>query len=88
MGDGLLVYGSYGYTGSLIAVTAVEQGLEPTLAGRDAERVERQALDLGCDHRTFSLEHPEITRTEVEDFDAVLNCAGPFSKTARPRATA
>lgn len=88
MGDGLLIYGSYGYTGSLIADTAVKRGLEPTLAGRDAERVERQALDLGCDHRTFSLEHPEVTRSEVADFDAVLNCAGPFSETARPLATA
>ena len=88
MGDGLLVYGSYGYTGSLIANTAVERGLEPTLAGRDAKRVERQALDFSCDHRTFSLEHPEVTRKAVEDFDAMLNCAGPFSETARPLATA
>ena len=88
MGDGLLIYGSYGYTGSLIADTAVERGLEPTLAGRDAEHVERQALDLGCEHRTFSLEHPEVAREAVADFDSVLNCAGPFLETARPLATA
>ena len=88
MGDGLLLYGSYGYTGSLIARAAVEAGLEPTLAGRDAEKVERQALDLGCDHRTFSLQHPEVAGEAVADFDAVLNCAGPFEETVKPLATA
>lgn len=88
MANELLVYGSYGYTGSLVAQAAVERGLQPTLAGRDAERVERQALDLGCEHRTFSLRHPEVTRSEIEEFDAVLSCAGPFSETARPLATA
>ena len=84
MGDGLLIYGSYGYTGALVARTAVDEGLEPILAGRDAEQLERQALDLGCDHRTFSLEHPEVVEKHVQDVDAVLNCAGPFSSTARP----
>lgn len=88
MGDQLLIYGSYGYAGSLIARTAVDRGMEPTLAGRDAEQVERQALDLGCDGRTFSLEHPEVLEAEVADYDAVLNCAGPFGETVKPLATA
>lgn len=88
MGDQLLVYGSYGYTGSLIARTAVDQGMEPGLAGRDAEQVERQALDLGCDGRTFSLRHPEVVTEAVADYDALVNCAGPFGETVKPLATA
>jgi short subunit dehydrogenase-like uncharacterized protein len=84
MGDGLLVYGSYGYTGALIAEQAVEEDLSPVLAGRNAEKVERQATDLGLDHRVFSLQHPEVVESQVRDFDAVLNCAGPFADTARP----
>lgn len=84
MGDGLLIYGSYGYTGALIAETAVEEGLSPTLAGRTAEKVERQATDLGLEHRVFSLQHPEVIEEQVGKFDAVLNCAGPFADTARP----
>ena len=80
----LLVYGSYGYTGSLVAQQAVEEGLDPVLAGRDAEQVERQATELGCDHRTFSLRHPTVVEDQVAGFDVVLNCAGPFAETADP----
>ena len=88
MGDELLLYGSYGYTGALVAERAVEEGLSPVLAGRRAEAVERQATDLGLDHRVFSLEHPKVIERHVEDFDAVLNCAGPFSRTADPLVSA
>lgn len=84
MGDELLVYGSYGYTGSLIAQTAVGRDLSPILAGRHAKTVERQATDLGLDHRVFSLEHPAVVERQIESVDAVLNCAGPFSETAAP----
>jgi short subunit dehydrogenase-like uncharacterized protein len=84
MGDELLIYGAYGYTGALISQTAVNEGLSPVLAGRTAEKVERQATDLGLDHRVFSLQHPEVVERHVADFDAVLNCAGPFSETAEP----
>ena len=84
MDDELLIYGSYGYAGALIANAAVEEGLSPVLAGRRAEKLERQATDLGLDHRVFSLEHPEIVEREVADAGAVLNCAGPFSATADP----
>jgi short subunit dehydrogenase-like uncharacterized protein len=84
MTDELLIYGAYGYTGALVAETAVENGLSPVLAGRTARKVERQATDLGLDHRVFSLQHPEVVERQVEEFSAVLNCAGPFSETAEP----
>lgn len=84
MGDELLVYGSYGYTGSLIAQTAVDRGESPVLAGRDSESLEAQAMELGLDHATFRLDHPPIVDEYVDEFDAVLNCAGPFSETAKP----
>ena len=84
MGDELLIYGSYGYAGALIARTAVDEGMTPILAGRHPERVEEQALDLGLDHRVFTLEHPEAIEEQVEDVSAVLNCAGPFANTAKP----
>ena len=84
MTDELLLYGSYGYTGALIVETATEAGLSPTLAGRRAEPVERQATDRGLDHRVFSLDHPAVIEAHLDEFDAVLNCAGPFSATAEP----
>ncbi|MFB6131312.1 MAG: trans-acting enoyl reductase family protein [Salinigranum sp.] len=88
MTDGLLIYGSYGYTGSLVANAAVEAGMSPILAGRDAEAVERQATDLGLDHRVFSLEHPAVIDDRVGDVSVVLNCAGPFAATAAPLSSA
>lgn len=84
----LLIYGSYGYAGALIAQTAVDEGLSPVLAGRDTEQIERQATDLGLDYRVFSLEHPSVIEEQVSSVSAVLNCAGPFSETARPLCTA
>jgi short subunit dehydrogenase-like uncharacterized protein len=84
MADDLLVYGSYGYTGSLIADMAVDTGESPVLAGRDSEALEAQAMEFGLDHLTFRLDHPPIVDDYVGEFDAVLNCAGPFSATARP----
>lgn len=80
----LLIYGSYGYSGSLIARKAVDDGHEPLLAGRRAEPLEKQATELDLDHHVFSLDHPEIVESHIENIDAVLNCAGPFSKTADP----
>ena len=82
MADELLIYGSYGYTGNLLVREAVDRGLSPVLAGRRAEPVERQATNFGLDHRVFSLEHSRVVEREAEAFDAVLNCAGPFSRTA------
>ncbi|WP_160132808.1 saccharopine dehydrogenase family protein [Halococcus salsus] len=82
MADDVLIYGSYGYTGALITERAAEEGLSPTLAGRRAEPLERQATDRDLDYRVFTLDHPSVVANRIAEFDAVLNCAGPFSATA------
>lgn len=79
--DDLLVYGSYGYTGRLVAKEAVARGGSPVLAGRDREQVREQADELGLGWRAFDLEAAD---QRVSEFDAVLNCAGPFVDTAAP----
>ncbi|RQH03252.1 saccharopine dehydrogenase family protein [Natrarchaeobius oligotrophus] len=81
--DSLLVYGSYGYTGRLIVSEAVSRGGSPVVAGRNGESVRRQAGALGLDSRTFDLESADLVDSLAE-FDAVLNCAGPFVETAVP----
>jgi len=83
MGD-LVIYGSYGYTGSLIAEAAVERGLDPILAGRERRTLESQAARLGCDAAVASLEEPKILDMVLDDATAVLNCAGPFERTWEP----
>ena len=44
----MLIYGAYGYTGSLIVEDALEQGLRPLLAGRDAGKLKPLAERSAC----------------------------------------
>jgi len=83
MAENVLVYGSYGYTGSLIAKqAAASSDLDPVVAGRNGERVREQAAELALESRVFSVD--DDVAGHVADFDMVLNCAGPFSATAKP----
>ena len=88
MTTNFLIYGSYGYTGNLIVKEALEQGLEPVLAGRDADKLEEQAKTFGLDYRVFDLDNPALVDANIIDLPVVLHCAGPFSRTYRPMAEA
>ncbi len=79
-----LIYGSYGYTGDLIAREAVARGLRPILAGRDPQRLARQAAELGLQHVAFSLDDRATMDLALTQVKLVLHCAGPFSRTAQP----
>jgi short subunit dehydrogenase-like uncharacterized protein len=79
-----LLYGANGYTGRLIAREAWVRGLRPVLAGRTAESIQKLASELGLEQRIFSLEDATATRAGIEGMKAVLNCAGPFVRTAGP----
>jgi short subunit dehydrogenase-like uncharacterized protein len=79
-----LLYGANGYTGRLIAREAVVRGLRPLLAGRNAEAVGVLARELGLEPRIFSLGDTMATRSALEGVQAVLHCAGPFERTAKP----
>lgn len=88
MPDPLLLYGSYGYTGRLIACHAVESGLSPVLAGRDADAVRKQAAELGLEARPVGLDDPAGLDRALQGMDVVVHCAGPFARTSRPMADA
>lgn len=78
----LLLYGSYGFVGRLIAEEAIERGMDPILAGRTHEKLVDQAGDLDRPGRRFALSDASTVADALEDVDCVLNCAGPFSNTA------
>ena len=84
MAADFLLYGSYGYTGRLIAERARAQGLTPLLAGRDAGALAAQAVELGLPHRAFSLDDRTALDAALRETRVVLHAAGPFSRTARP----
>jgi len=83
-----LIYGAYGYTGSLIAERALGRGHEPVLAGRDPGRLRRLSRSLGLADRVVALDEPGRLREVLETVPAVLHCAGPFSTTSAPMVAA
>ncbi len=80
-----LIYGANGYTGELIARLAASRGHRPILAGRNAAEVGSLAATLGGVARVFGL---DAIGTSLDGVSAVLNCAGPFARTAKLMATA
>lgn len=83
-----LIYGSYGYTGQLIADLAVKKGIKPVLAGRDENRLRTQAGSLNLEYRAFSLDQTSALYSALQDVEGVLHCAGPFVHTFRQMAEA
>ncbi|MGM9454475.1 saccharopine dehydrogenase family protein [Legionella bozemanae] len=88
MKENFLIYGSYGYTGNLIAQLSVQQGLKPILAGRDEEKLKRQANSLNLEYRVFDVNDLEQTKNALKDLVVVLHCAGPFKYTYKNMALA
>ena len=84
----ILIYGTTGYTGKLIAKAAVECGVRPILAGRNIEKVKAVAEPLGLVGRAFDLGATATLDAALKDVSVVLCVAGPFSATARPMAEA
>ena len=78
-----LLYGANGYTGELIAREAVKRGMRPVLAGRSRAKIEALAAELGCKSAVFSVDDHTSMVSALTEVRAVLNCAGPFSRTAR-----
>jgi short subunit dehydrogenase-like uncharacterized protein len=80
----LLIYGATGYTGRLAAERAKAVGLDFEIAGRDAAKLAAASAELGVAHRVFSLDNPDSLPGHLAGVSVLLNCAGPFAKTAEP----
>jgi short subunit dehydrogenase-like uncharacterized protein len=78
----LMIYGATGYTGREVAQLAAGAGLNPVLGGRDTGRLTMLAAELGVESRTFGLDDMAAVQDAMSEVDVLLNCAGPFMKTA------
>jgi short subunit dehydrogenase-like uncharacterized protein len=78
----LMIYGATGFTGRMAAEHAAAAGLDLVLGGRNHTRLKALAHELGAGHRTFDLDN--AIDAELSDITVVLNCAGPFMRTATP----
>lgn len=83
-----LLYGANGYVGEAAARLAVERGLRPILAGRDAAKLEPLARQLGVEFRVCALGDAAALDRALRDVPAVLHCAGPYKFTSQPMADA
>ncbi len=88
MSANLLLYGANGFVGEAIARQAVETGLRPVLAGRNAARLESLAAELGVECRVFDLNDPQKIEGALKDAAVVLHCAGPYLQTSSPMVSA
>jgi saccharopine dehydrogenase (NAD+, L-lysine-forming) len=77
-----MIYGANGYTGELIAALAARRGERPLLAGRRRSAVAALAQRLELEHRVFDLDDARAVARQLEDVDALVLAAGPFSETS------
>ncbi|SHM45931.1 Uncharacterized conserved protein [Sphingobium sp. YR657] len=82
----LMIYGAAGYTGRMVSTNAKAHELDFVIAGRpqDEDRLAALAADLGVDFRLFAVDDQGGAGTALEDIGVLLNCAGPFMRTAEP----
>lgn len=84
MNQNWMIYGANGYSGELIARQAVQNGMQPVVAGRNKDSVSKIAQELNLPSRVFSLDDVNTVAQNLQDVDLVLHCAGPFSQTSEP----
>ena len=80
----MMIYGATGYTGRMTAEHAAAAGLAVILGGRDAARLAKLADELGVRYRAFSVDDAAAVDDAIAGVSVLLNCAGPFMKTADP----
>ncbi|WP_220447623.1 saccharopine dehydrogenase NADP-binding domain-containing protein [Nonomuraea diastatica] len=85
----IAVYGATGHTGRLVAAELHARGREVILAGRDKGGLKALSGELGGApvHRA-ALDDPAALRRLAERAAVLIHCAGPFTHTGGPVATA
>jgi short subunit dehydrogenase-like uncharacterized protein len=82
----IAVYGATGYTGRLIAAELKAAGADFVLSGRNGQKLDSLAAELGDGVRTeaVSLDDEAGLRALLSDCSAVIACAGPFTLHGEP----
>ena len=84
MSASLVIYGATGYSGGEIVRHAAERGWQTILAGRDARKLAALGERVGLEHRAASVTDAAALDRAFAGARAVLNAAGPFSRTTLP----
>ncbi|MFE8047926.1 saccharopine dehydrogenase NADP-binding domain-containing protein [Brenneria goodwinii] len=78
----LMIYGATGYTGRMIVTQAMILGVPLILAGRNDAKLAALASELNLPYRSFSLSESASIDEAFADVAILLNCVGPFMRTA------
>jgi short subunit dehydrogenase-like uncharacterized protein len=81
-----MIYGAAGYTGRMASTNAKAAGVDFLIAGRqqDEERFVAVAAELGVGYRLFQVDDAAGAEAALAGVTVLLNCAGPFMRTAEP----
>lgn len=79
----VMIYGASGYTGRMVSKHAKAIGLNIIIAGRDGRKMKALETELGVSSKVFSLDDSATVDKSLEGVTAVLNCAGPYHRTAK-----
>lgn len=82
MKKNFIIYGAYGYTGTLITELAVSKGLKPLLVGRSDQKLSSLANLHGLSYKVLDIKNLKELDSVIDNYALILNCAGPFSETA------
>ncbi|WP_440135263.1 saccharopine dehydrogenase family protein, partial [Chitinophaga sancti] len=78
-----LLYGANGYTGELIARYAADFGLQPILAGRNKQALDKLGAELNLPVKVFALDDQPAMQQALQEVSVVVNAAGPYDFTAK-----
>jgi NAD(P)-dependent dehydrogenase (short-subunit alcohol dehydrogenase family) len=78
------VYGASGHTGRFVVAELLSRGYQPIVSGRSRTKLEGLAAARGLDVREGSAEDPSSLDRAFAGAAVVVNCAGPFARTAVP----
>ena len=85
MAGRIVLFGATGYTGDLTARAMVQRGLRPALAGRDGDRLQALAGELGgLSTLVADVKRPDSVRALVERGDVLVTTVGPFAQWGAP----
>jgi short subunit dehydrogenase-like uncharacterized protein len=77
------VFGAYGHTGRFVVSELLARGWTPILSGRDPDRLNALGdVHPGLDVRYARVDDQSALDRALAGAAAVINCAGPFAKTA------
>ncbi|MDT3400490.1 saccharopine dehydrogenase NADP-binding domain-containing protein [Streptomyces sp. B1866] len=83
----IAVFGASGYTGRLVVAELRRRGLGAVTVGRDAGRLRAAAAEAGLADRNVRVAEAgdaAALAAAFRDCDAVVNCAGPFTRWGEP----